>query len=104
MIDIIFVCPRCGMVSHNPEDYRTGYCGACHDFTAPAPPFEGYRRAPEIEAAVLMAVAAALRAHPTERLGQILVNAVEDVRELLYEVHDEVVAERLLDYAEEATP
>jgi len=33
----VFICPRCGRVSHHPEDLRQGYCGACHDFTgAPA--------------------------------------------------------------------
>lgn len=31
-----FKCPRCGSVSHHPEDERHGYCGNCHDFTAPA--------------------------------------------------------------------
>lgn len=27
-----FTCPRCGMVSHDPEDNRRRYCGHCHDF------------------------------------------------------------------------
>lgn len=26
------VCPKCGMVSHNPNDVRERYCGACHVF------------------------------------------------------------------------
>jgi hypothetical protein len=26
-------CPRCGRTSHNPNDVREGYCGACHDWT-----------------------------------------------------------------------
>lgn len=26
-------CPVCGKTSHNPTDIRTGYCGACHDWT-----------------------------------------------------------------------
>lgn len=30
-----FVCPVCGAESGHPEDVRHGYCGACHDFTAP---------------------------------------------------------------------
>jgi len=30
-----FRCPRCGAVSHNPNDKREGYCGRCHDWTAP---------------------------------------------------------------------
>lgn len=30
----VFVCPRCGKVSHNPGDREHGYCGRCHDFTA----------------------------------------------------------------------
>ena len=28
-----FECPRCGAVSHHPDDIREGYCGACHDWT-----------------------------------------------------------------------
>lgn len=28
-----FRCPRCGKVSHNENDAKFGYCGACHDFT-----------------------------------------------------------------------
>jgi len=28
-----FTCPRCGRTSHNPNDEREGYCGACHDWT-----------------------------------------------------------------------
>lgn len=32
-----FTCPKCGMTSHHPEDERHGYCGNCHDFTAPTP-------------------------------------------------------------------
>jgi ribosomal protein S27AE len=31
-------CPRCGMVSHNPNDIAEGYCGNCHDWTAPVVP------------------------------------------------------------------
>lgn len=30
-----FTCPRCSRTSHHPEDERHGYCGNCHDFTAP---------------------------------------------------------------------
>jgi ribosomal protein S27AE len=26
------VCPRCGMVSHNPNDVEQRYCGNCHAF------------------------------------------------------------------------
>jgi hypothetical protein len=26
------VCPKCGMVSHNPNDVRERYCGRCHAF------------------------------------------------------------------------
>ena len=26
------VCPKCGTVSHNPNDVRERYCGACHAF------------------------------------------------------------------------
>lgn len=29
-----FTCPRCRRTSHNPNDVREGYCGACHDWTA----------------------------------------------------------------------
>ena len=28
-----FTCPRCGAVSHHPEDVQEGYCGRCHDST-----------------------------------------------------------------------
>jgi hypothetical protein len=28
-----FTCPRCGRTSHNPNDAREGYCGACHEWT-----------------------------------------------------------------------
>lgn len=28
-----FTCPRCGRTSHNPNDEREGYCGACSDWT-----------------------------------------------------------------------
>lgn len=28
----VFVCPRCGARSHNPNDYRERYCGNCHEF------------------------------------------------------------------------
>jgi hypothetical protein len=31
--DRVFVCPRCGAVSHNPQDVKEGYCGRCHDWT-----------------------------------------------------------------------
>jgi ribosomal protein L37E len=27
-------CPKCGRTSHHPKDVETGYCGACHEFTA----------------------------------------------------------------------
>ena len=27
-----FTCPRCGMVSHNPNDAKHRYCGNCHLF------------------------------------------------------------------------
>jgi ribosomal protein S27AE len=30
-----FACPRCGAVSHHPQDVLEGYCGRCHDWTAP---------------------------------------------------------------------
>lgn len=29
-----FTCPRCSATSHNPNDVRYGYCGACHWWTA----------------------------------------------------------------------
>lgn len=29
-----FLCPNCGMTSHNPRDFDEGYCGNCHDYTA----------------------------------------------------------------------
>ncbi len=33
-----FQCPRCGIVSWNPRDLQEGYCGRCHDWTAPRSP------------------------------------------------------------------
>lgn len=27
-----FTCPKCGRVSHNPNDAKERYCGACHEF------------------------------------------------------------------------
>lgn len=27
-------CPRCGSVSHHPEDVKNGYCGRCHWWTS----------------------------------------------------------------------
>lgn len=32
-----FTCPRCGMISHNPNDAENGYCGACGAFTGNEP-------------------------------------------------------------------
>jgi hypothetical protein len=34
----VFTCPRCGRSSSHPQDLREGYCGACHDWTAPPTP------------------------------------------------------------------
>lgn len=31
----LFKCPKCGAVSYNKHDLEEGYCGACHDWTAP---------------------------------------------------------------------
>ena len=31
-----FTCPRCGRTSYHPDDLLSGYCGACHDWTAEA--------------------------------------------------------------------
>jgi len=28
-----FTCPKCGRVSHHPEDVAQGYCSNCHDWT-----------------------------------------------------------------------
>jgi ribosomal protein L37E len=33
-LQTVFVCSRCGRVSHNAHDIKEGYCGACHDWTA----------------------------------------------------------------------
>lgn len=32
-----FGCPRCGAVSHSPQDEANGYCGRCRDFTGQEP-------------------------------------------------------------------
>lgn len=29
----VFTCPRCGVMSYNPNDVGQGYCGCCHDWT-----------------------------------------------------------------------
>ena len=42
-----FVCPICGAVSHNPNDARNRYCGACRVF----PDDLSARRRVEAEAA-----------------------------------------------------
>lgn len=34
MMSEAFTCPRCGRTSHNPNDKREGWCGACQDQTA----------------------------------------------------------------------
>lgn len=31
--DGAFRCPRCGSVSHSPDDMREGYCGRCRTWT-----------------------------------------------------------------------
>jgi hypothetical protein len=28
----MFTCPKCGRISHNPNDLAHRYCGACHEF------------------------------------------------------------------------
>lgn len=33
-----YTCPRCGRTSHNPNDVRERYCGACHLFEGDAIP------------------------------------------------------------------
>jgi hypothetical protein len=35
---VAFTCPRCGSVSHNPNDERERYCGWCHLFVEKMPP------------------------------------------------------------------
>ena len=30
-----YTCPRCGAVSHNPNDERERYCGRCKTFEVP---------------------------------------------------------------------
>lgn len=32
-----FQCPQCDRISHHPKDIEEGYCGACRDWTRPAP-------------------------------------------------------------------
>ena len=36
-----FTCPRCGRTSHNPNDARERYCGACHVFVDDPPEAPG---------------------------------------------------------------
>jgi hypothetical protein len=35
-----FVCPRCGVKSHNPNDKLERYCGRCHAFVDDPPASE----------------------------------------------------------------
>jgi hypothetical protein len=37
-------CPDCGRTSHNPNDVREGYCGACHAWTSTVVPDDEYVR------------------------------------------------------------
>ncbi len=32
LVELIFKCPRCGMISFNPHDAENSYCGNCHIF------------------------------------------------------------------------
>jgi hypothetical protein len=37
----VFVCPKCGSVSYNPNDIREDYCGRCLQFVADMrPPYK----------------------------------------------------------------
>jgi hypothetical protein len=38
-----FECPRCGAVSHHPDDARFEWCGRCEDFTTRGPLPAGWR-------------------------------------------------------------
>lgn len=61
---------------------------------APATPFrQGYRRKPETTAHLVAAIAEALYANPTMRLGQLLVNTAGS--DDLFNLYDEVLIERL---------
>jgi hypothetical protein len=40
----VFMCPRCGRVSHSAHDIKEGYCSACHDWTALQSPRRGDHR------------------------------------------------------------
>lgn len=31
-VPLAYTCPKCGAVSHNPNDAANRYCGACHVF------------------------------------------------------------------------
>jgi hypothetical protein len=35
--DLTLTCPRCLRISHNPNDVRERYCGACHEFLPSGP-------------------------------------------------------------------
>jgi hypothetical protein len=39
-----FTCPKCGRVSHNPNDEREQYCGHCHEFVGELEIFVIYER------------------------------------------------------------
>lgn len=58
--------------------------------TEPATPFwEGYVRSPEIEAQLIDAVARAIKAQPTMRLGQLMINLLGRDPSLMWNVYDE---------------
>ena len=38
-----FTCPRCERTSHNENDARAGYCGACYEVTDPPTWWRGQR-------------------------------------------------------------
>lgn len=64
----------------------------------PATPFwDGYERSPDTVDVLVEAVRAALYAHPNQRLGQLITNAIGDRN--LFSIYDEALARSLVEYA-----
>ncbi len=60
---------------------------------------DGYTRGPDVTNRIMAAIHDTLYAHPTQRLGQVIANSLQDTD--LFMVHDEVLISALNDYTRE---
>lgn len=75
-----------------------------HDDLLKSDWMQGYNRDPAMTEQLLAAVRDALYAHPTQRLGQIIDNALfDDLGPNLFNVHDEDLIARLNTYTRKET-